>query len=64
MDPDIDRERDYIVVQLEAGGCANLLEVVLLPGAATDVKNAAAQQLVTDGRSAVIQIRECWLQPS
>ncbi len=63
VDPDIDRERDYIVVQLEAGGCANLLEVVLLPGAATDVKNAAAQQLVTDGRSAVIQIRECWLSP-
>jgi hypothetical protein len=41
----------------------HLLEVVQLPGAVTEVRNAAAQQLVTDGRSTVIQIRECWLPP-
>ena len=64
VSPDIDRERDYIVVQLEAGGCANLLDVVLLPGAVTEVSNAAGQRLVTDGRAAVVQIRECWVRPA
>lgn len=57
IDPDIDRERDYIVTQLEAGGCADLLDYVRLPGAVTEAKNAAGQSLATDGRAAVVRVR-------
>jgi hypothetical protein len=56
INPDIDRERDYIVTQLEAGGCADLLDYVRLPGAVTEAKNAAGQSLASDGRAAVVRV--------
>jgi LssY C-terminus len=59
VDPEIDRERDYITTQLEAGGCADLLEFVTLPGAVTQARTASGQQLITDGRSAVVRTRAC-----
>lgn len=59
VNPDIDRERDYITTQLEAGGCADLLDFVTLPGAVTQAGTATGQRLITDGRSAVVRIRGC-----
>jgi hypothetical protein len=59
VDPEIDRERDYITTQLEAGGCADLLDFVKLPGALTQTTTASGQRLISDARSAVVRIRPC-----
>jgi hypothetical protein len=60
VSPQIDRERDFITENLEASGCADLLAYVRLPGAvAGELKNAAHQEMVTDGRAAAIRLRPC-----
>jgi hypothetical protein len=56
VDPQIDRERDYIAAQLEAGGCADLVGFDRLPGAVTQARTATGQTLETDGRAAVIRV--------
>jgi hypothetical protein len=56
---DIDAERDLIVLELEAGGCADLLEYVELPGIPATGRNAEGQLFRTDGRTAVIRARRC-----
>jgi hypothetical protein len=57
--PDIDRERDRLVRDLEAGGCAAAVAYVRLPGAVVAGRNAAGQPFVTDARTAVVRVRPC-----
>ena len=57
--PEIDQERDRIVLELEASGCADLVDYVALPGAVHHGRNYSGQRFVTDGRTAVIRVRPC-----
>lgn len=59
IDPHIDRERDLIVHDLEASGCADLLDYRTLPGAVTEARNVSGQKIVSDGRTAVVRVRQC-----
>jgi LssY C-terminus len=56
---DIDEERDRIVQELEATGCADLVDYITMPGAVTQGRNYTGQEFVTDGRTAVISVRPC-----
>jgi LssY-like putative type I secretion system component LssY len=57
--PAIDQERDRIVLELEATGCADLVDYVAVPGAVQHGRNSSGQRFVTDGRTAVIRVRPC-----
>lgn len=57
--PDIDRERDLLVDELLAGGCAVLEGYATLPGAVTSGKGVAGQPFVTDARAAVVRVVAC-----
>jgi hypothetical protein len=57
--PEIDGERDRIAEELEATGCADVLDNVPLPGAVTHGRNATGQRFVTDGRAAVVRVGPC-----
>jgi len=57
--PDIDEERDRIVLELEATGCADLVDYASMPGAVQHGRNYTGQRFVTDGRTAVISLRPC-----
>jgi hypothetical protein len=59
ISPMLDLERDRIVQELEATGCADLLGYVEMPGAVKEGRNANAQRFTTDGRSAVIAVNRC-----
>ena len=59
IDPHIDRERDRIVRDLEAGGCGDLVDYLSLPGAVTAARNVSGQKIVSDGRTAVVRLRPC-----
>jgi len=64
IEPHIDHERDRVVHDLEASGCGDLLDYMTLPGAITEGRNAAGQKIVTDGRTAVVQMRSCAPPPT
>jgi hypothetical protein len=55
----IDWERDRVVHDLEASGCGDLLDYLRLPGAVTEARNVSGQKIVSDGRTAVVQLRAC-----
>ncbi len=57
--PDIDRERDLLVDELLAGGCAVHEGFATLPGSVTTGKGVAGQKFVTDGRAAVLRVVHC-----
>jgi len=57
--PEIDRERDLLVGELLAGGCAVFDGYVALPGAVKSGKGVAGQAFVTDGRAAVVRVVAC-----
>ena len=59
IDSHVDRERDRIVHDLEASGCADLVDYVALPGAVTEARNTSGQKIVSDGRTAVVRLRPC-----
>jgi hypothetical protein len=59
ISPDVDRERDLIVRELESTGCADLMMFDSLPGSVASGRNAAGQSFTTDRRAAVIQLRDC-----
>ena len=59
INPHIDHERERIVKELEATGCAELVEYRTLPDATTWGRNTTGQSFVTDGRSAVIRVHAC-----
>ena len=62
--PDIDGERDRVVQELEATGCADLVDYVAMPGAVKHGRNYTGQQFVTDGRTVVISVRPCSPSPT
>lgn len=57
--PDIDKERDLLVGELLAGGCAVLEGYVTLPGAVKSGTGVAGQPFVTDARAAVVRVVAC-----
>ncbi len=57
--PEIDQERELLVSELLAGGCALLEGYVTLPGAVTSGAGVAGQKFVTDARAAVLQVVAC-----
>ncbi|MBX6332161.1 MAG: LssY C-terminal domain-containing protein [Gemmatimonadaceae bacterium] len=59
IDPNIDRERDLIVAELEATGCADLMEWTTLPGAQPESRNASGQRIETDGCTAIVMLKRC-----
>lgn len=64
IDPAIDQERDLLVRELMAGGCARSEGYTLLPGAGESGTNVAGQAFVTDGRIAVLDLGKCPEAPS
>jgi hypothetical protein len=59
ISPRVDGERDLIVRELEATGCARLTTYLDPPDAATSGRNAAGQRFRTDGRIATLQLGAC-----
>jgi len=59
IEPHIDHERDRVVHDLEASGCADLVDYMTLPGAITEGRNVSGQKIFTDGRTAVVRVRSC-----
>lgn len=59
IDPHIDVERDNIVRDLEASGCGDLVDYLTLPGAITEGRNVSGQKVESDGRAAVVRLRQC-----
>jgi hypothetical protein len=64
IEPHIDHERDRVVHDLEASGCADLLDYLTLPGAITEGRNVSGQKIFTDGRTAVMRVRGCGPPPA
>ena len=62
--PDVDRERDLLVGDLLAGGCAVLEGYATLPGAQRSGVSLAHQPFVTDGRVAVLRVGACATGPA
>jgi hypothetical protein len=56
---DVDRERDLLVRDLLAGGCAALDGYASLPGADSTGTTVAGQRYVTDARVAVVSVTRC-----
>ncbi len=59
ISPRVDLERDGIVRDLEAGGCADLVQYVRLPGAFTRARTPEGQQMISDGRTAIVRLKGC-----
>lgn len=59
INPRVDLERDRIVRDLEAGGCADLVQYIKLPGAMTRARGPEGQLMVSDGRTAVVRLKAC-----
>ncbi len=57
--PDVDRERNLLVDDLLAGGCAMLEGYTTLPGADSAGVTVAGQPYVTDRRVAVVNVAGC-----
>jgi len=59
ISPDVDSERDLIVRELEATGCADLVDYIRLPRAARKGRNLFGEKFETDSRTAVSAVQEC-----
>jgi len=59
IDAHTDGERDRVVHDLEASGCGDLADYVMLPGAVTAARNVSGQKIVSDGRTAIVRLRRC-----
>jgi LssY C-terminus len=57
--PDVDQERELLVGDLLAGGCASLMGYVTLPGADSAGTTVAGQPFVTDARVALVDVAAC-----
>jgi hypothetical protein len=60
ISPRMDDERDLVVSELEATGCATLVSYLELPDAVTSGRNASGQHFRTDGHAAAIRFKRCW----
>ncbi len=59
ISPEVDLERDRVVRDLEAAGCADLVQYVSLPGAVTRARTPEGQGILSDGRAAMVRVRSC-----
>jgi hypothetical protein len=59
IDPAIDRERELLVRELLASGCARFEGYTTLSAAASSGTNLAGQPFWTDGRTAVVDLAAC-----
>jgi hypothetical protein len=59
ISPKVDLERDRIVRDLEAGGCADLVQYIRLPGSVTRARGPEGQLMLSDGRAAVVRLKAC-----
>jgi hypothetical protein len=57
--PNIDQERDKVSDDLRFTGCATVSEMVERPHVPRITQNATGDQMVTDGRAAVLQLIGC-----
>jgi LssY C-terminus len=59
IDSNIDQERDKVSDDLRFAGCATVSEMVERPHVPRIAKNATGEQMVTDGRVAVLRLIGC-----
>jgi LssY C-terminus len=59
VDPNIDQERDKVSNDLRFAGCASVPEMVERPGVPRIIQNATGDRMVTDGRAALLRLRDC-----
>jgi hypothetical protein len=59
VDPNIDQEREKVSSDLQFAGCASVPEMVERPRVPRITQNATGDRMVTDGRAAVLRLRDC-----
>lgn len=59
IDGDIDQERAKVSEDLQFGGCATSPEMVERPRVPRSTQNATGDRMTTDGRVAVLRLRDC-----
>jgi hypothetical protein len=59
IDPDIDEERAKVVRDLKMAGCVQSVRLVERPGVSHDLLNANGDPMKTDGRVALILLKDC-----
>ena len=59
VDPSIDQEREKVANDLQFAGCASVPEMVERPRVPRITQNGTGDRMVTDGRVAVLRLREC-----
>lgn len=59
IDPNIDQEREKVSDDLRFAGCASVPEMVERPRVPRITQNATGDRMVTDGRAAVLRLRDC-----
>jgi LssY C-terminus len=59
IDPNIDQERAKVSDDLRFAGCASLPEMVERPHVPRITQNATGDRMITDGRAAVLRLRDC-----
>jgi hypothetical protein len=59
VDPSIDQEREKVANDLQFAGCASVPEMVERPRVPRITQNGTGDRMVTDGRVAVLRLRDC-----
>ena len=59
IDPNIDQERDKVSDDLRFAGCATVPEMIERPHVPRVTQNATGDQMVTDGRAALLRLTGC-----
>jgi hypothetical protein len=59
VDPNIDQEREKVSDDLQFADCARVPEMVERPRVPRIAQNATGDRMVTDGRAAVLRLRDC-----
>lgn len=59
IDSNIDNERAKVVDDLIYTGCVSAVQLVARPWVPMDAKNGTGEELVTDGKIAVLRLNEC-----
>lgn len=59
IDPDIDQERSKVSSDLQFSGCARVPRLVERPKVPRITQNATGDRMTTDGRVAVLQLKDC-----
>ena len=59
VDPNIDQEREKVSDDLQFADCASVPEMVDRPRVPRTIHNGTGDRMVTDGRAAVLRLRDC-----